>query len=182
MFDCIGGYSTVLHRVAGDDMLLLQMVKAQPGLGRIVFADDPGTRNRTYPETSWRAFRNQRARWASSGTHHFRGDRLFMAYALCSLVVNMTVLCGGLWAWAGWLRWPVWLATVALKLGVDSMFFAAALRRFDRLRLLRYLPVWFVAQPFYILAQAVWSQRQHWSWKADGQQPRQPVFDAGASN
>lgn len=165
-FNQVGGYASVMHRIAGDDMLMLQLIKRMPGGNRIVYADDPGTRNRTQPESSWRAFRNQRARWASSGTHHFRGDRLFMIYALASLVVNMTAFFGAAWAWAGWIGWPTWAVTLTLKLSVDLLLYASACRRFNQFGLLRYLPLWFLSQPLYILAMAVWGQqRRRWSWK-----------------
>ncbi|MGI9104795.1 MAG: glycosyltransferase, partial [Pyrinomonadaceae bacterium] len=87
-FDAVGGYTSVMHRIAGDDMLMLQLVRARPDLGRVVYVDDLRARNATRPEPTWERFRNQRARWASSGTHHFRGDPLFMIYAVGSLVVN----------------------------------------------------------------------------------------------
>lgn len=165
IFDQVGGYTSVLDRIAGDDMLMLQLIKRAPDGGCVVYADAPETRNRTYPEPSWQAFRNQRARWASSGTHHFQGDKVFMMYALSSLVVNMMVLFGGLWAWAGWVSWTAWIATIGLKLTVDVLLHATACRRFGRLGLVRYLPLWFVSQPLYILAMAVWGQRGSFSWK-----------------
>lgn len=165
-FYAVGGYKSVMHRIAGDDMLMLQLIKRTPGVGRIVYADHTGARNRTYPERTWRAFRNQRARWASSGTHHFRGDPLFMTYALASLVANMTVLFGAAWAWAGWISWSTWVVTVAVKLWVDLLLYTTACHRFNQLGLLSYLPLWFLSQPLYMLAMAVWGQRRHrWVWK-----------------
>ncbi|MBA3442966.1 MAG: glycosyltransferase [Pyrinomonadaceae bacterium] len=165
-FERVGGYTSVMHRIAGDDMLMLQLIKRTTEVGRIVYADHTGARNRTYPEKTWRAFRNQRARWASSGTHHFRSDTLFMTYALASLVANMTVLFGAAWAWAGWISRLTWVMTVALKLGVDLLLYTSACRRFNQLGLLRYLPLWFLSQPLYMLAMAVWGQQRHrWTWK-----------------
>lgn len=165
-FDAVGGYSSVMHRIAGDDMLMMQLIKNYPRVGRIVYADDAGTYNSTYPEKNWKAFQNQRARWASSGTHHFRGDWFFAVYAVNLLMLNMTVLFGAFWAWAGWITFGTWIAAVAFKLGADSLFYALASIRFRRAELLRYLPWWFLSQPIYILAMAVWGQRRHrWVWK-----------------
>lgn len=176
VFDSFGGFSSVMHRVAGDDVLLLRLVRGRPGLGRVVYSDSPATRNRTYPESTWRAFRHQRARWASSGTHHFRSDRLFMAYALSALAVNMAVLFGWSWAWAGLTSWGLWAATVVLKLAVDLLFYGSALRRFGRTGLLACLPLWFVAQPVYLLLMAYWGRRGRWAWKPDGQR-RLPALE-----
>jgi cellulose synthase/poly-beta-1,6-N-acetylglucosamine synthase-like glycosyltransferase len=164
-FAQVGGYNSVMHRIAGDDMLMLQLMRAKPEVGRIVYADDLRARNATYPEATWQKFRNQRARWASSGTHHFRGDALFMIYAIGSLVLNMAVLFGWMWAWAGWTSWFTWLALVSGKLVADFLFFGEVCRRFERQRLLIYLPLWFLVQPIYLLLMAVWGQRGRFTWK-----------------
>ena len=165
VFDAVGGYTSVMHRIAGDDMLMLQLVRARPELGRIVFADDLRSRNATHPESSWLRFRNQRARWASSGTHHFGGDKFFMFFAVGSLVVNMAALFGWAWAWAGWISSSVWLLVVLGKLAVDAWFFGDVCRRFERRSLLRYLPLWFLTQPVYLLLMAYWGQRNRFTWK-----------------
>ncbi len=164
-FNLVGGYRSVMHRLAGDDMLMLELVRTTPGAGRVVFSDDPETRNRTFAEPSWWAFRSQRTRWAANGTHHFRRDRVFLGYALAALVVNMTALFGWGWAWSRWTTWPVWIGCVGLKLIADVAFFGSAARRFGRADLRRWLPVWFVAQPIYLLALAVWGQRGRFTWK-----------------
>lgn len=164
-FNQVGGYTSVMHRIAGDDMLMLQLVRANRNAGRIVYADDLRARNATRPEPTWRKFRNQRARWASSGTHHFRGDTLFMIYAVGSLVVNMATLFGWMWAWAGWTEWRVWFALVASKFIADTVFFGSVCNRFGRGRLLIYLPLWFLLQPIYLLLMAIWGWRGRFIWK-----------------
>lgn len=167
VFDALGGYTSMLHRIAGDDMLMLEAVRRHPQLGRIVYADDARTYNRTQPHKSWTRFRSQRARWAASGTHHFQGDKLFMLYAVGSLVVNMLVLCGALWAWANWLSWQTAVLCPLIKFVIDWLFYSRAFRRFNRMRLLRYLPLWFITQPVYLLAMAYWGQIQKFTWKVE---------------
>ncbi|MEJ7617744.1 MAG: glycosyltransferase [Pyrinomonadaceae bacterium] len=49
-FDQVGGYSSIIHRIAGDDMLMLQLMRANAQVGKIVYADDVGAYNCTYPE------------------------------------------------------------------------------------------------------------------------------------
>lgn len=165
-FDAVGGYQPIMHRIAGDDMLMLQLIKSDLRVGKIVYADDVGAYNRTYPERTWHAFRHQRARWASSGTHHFRGDLAFAVYAVNSLILNMTVLFGVFWVWARWIGVATWLCAVGFKLAADILFYSLAAVRFRRAELLRYLPLWFLSQPLYLLAMAFWGQRRHtWVWK-----------------
>ncbi|MEJ7711694.1 MAG: hypothetical protein WKF84_17965 [Pyrinomonadaceae bacterium] len=91
---------------------------------------------------------------------------IFALYAVNSLVLNMTVVFGGFWAWAAWISWTTWVLATISKLLVDMLFYSSAAFRFKRVELLRYLPLWFASQPFYILAMAFWGQRRHtWVWK-----------------
>ncbi len=168
-FDAVGGYTKIFHRIAGDDMLMLELVRQRPHLGRVVYADDEQTRNFSFPKPTMREFRQQRARWAASGTHHFRQDKLFMLYAVGSLVVNMVVLFGAMWAAVGWLSWTTWAIATMLKFVADAVFYGAALKRFNRFALVKYLPLWFVTHPIYLLAMAVWGQRQKFEWKPERQ-------------
>lgn len=164
-FDRVGGYTSGLDRVAGDDMLMLYLVRSTPEAGRVAFADGAATLARTDPVPTLRDFRNQRARWASSGMHHFRADARVMAYGFASLYANLFVLCGPLYVWSGYLSWTGWMAGMLAKLGADLLVYGLAARRFGRRELLRYLPLWFLAQPFYLTAMAVWGTRPRFQWK-----------------
>ncbi|HLL83982.1 MAG TPA: glycosyltransferase [Longimicrobium sp.] len=164
-FDHVGGYRSGLGRIAGDDMLMLYLVRSAPGLGRIAWADGAETRVTTEPVATFRGFRNQRARWASSGMHHFRADVRVLAYGAASLYANVFVLCGPLFVWMGYLAWAGWIAGVLAKLAADLLVYGTAARRFRRPELLRWLPLWFLAQPVYLTAMAVWGSRPRFHWK-----------------
>ena len=56
-------------------------------------------------------------------------------------------------------------AAAAAKLGIDVVLYGLACRRFGRPELLKYLPLWFVLQPVYLTAMAVWGVRPRLSWK-----------------
>lgn len=164
-FDRVGGYTSGLDRVAGDDMLMLYLVRGAPELGRIACADGAATLTRTDPVPTLRAFRNQRARWASSGMHHFRADTRVLAYGAASLYANIFVMCGPLFVLTGYLSWAGWIAGSLTKLAADLLVYGTATRRFARPELLRYLPLWFLAQPVYLTAMAVWGSRPRFHWK-----------------
>ncbi len=165
-FDRVGGYRSGLTRIAGDDMLMLYLVRSAPELGRIGWADGAETLVRTQAVATFRDFRNQRARWASSGMHHFRGDVRVLAYGAASLYANVFVLCGPLFVWTGYLAWAGWIAGVLAKLAADLLVYGTAARRFSRPELLRWLPLWFVTQPVYLTAMAVWGSRPRFHWKS----------------
>ncbi|HEX8362948.1 MAG TPA: glycosyltransferase [Longimicrobium sp.] len=158
-FDRVGGYSSGLHRVAGDDMLMLYLLRP---IGRIACADGADTRVRTDPVPTLRAFRNQRARWASSGMHHFATDPRVLAYGAASLYANVFVMCGPLFVWTEYLTWSAWIAGTLAKLAADLLLYGSAARRRN---LLRYLPLWFLAQPIYLTAMAFWGTRARFTWK-----------------
>lgn len=164
-FDHVGGYRSGLNRIAGDDMLMLYLIRSAPELGRIGWADGAETMVRTQPVPTLRDFRNQRARWASSGMHHFRADVRVLAYGAASLYANVFVLCGPLFVWTGYLTWAGWIAGVLAKLAADLLVYGTAARRFGRTGLLRWLPLWFLAQPIYLTAMAVWGSRPRFHWK-----------------
>jgi cellulose synthase/poly-beta-1,6-N-acetylglucosamine synthase-like glycosyltransferase len=164
-FDRVGGYTSGLHRAAGDDMLMLYLVRSTPEVGAIACASDPATRVRTEPVATLREFRNQRARWASSGMHHFRADARVMAYGAASLYANLFLLCGPLYVWTGYLSWRGWIAGVLAKLTADLLVYGSFARSSGRAGLLRYLPLWFAAQPIYLTAMAFWGARPRFEWK-----------------
>lgn len=164
-FERVGGYEPGLRLPAGDDMLMLDLVRTTPGTGRIAYADDAAARARTFPEPTLRAFRNQRARWASSGMRSFRQDWRVLLYGAASLNANLHLPLGLLWVAAGWMTAGTWAAAAAAKLGIDVVLYGLACRRFNRPELLRYLPLWFVLQPVYLTAMAVWGVRPRFSWK-----------------
>lgn len=164
-FDRVDGYRSGFDRVAGDDMLMLSLIRARPEVGRIAFADSAATLTRTYPEPTLRDFRNQRVRWASSGMHHFRRDARVMAYGAAASFANVFVLCGPLFAYTGYMSWGSWAAGSLAKLAADVLLYGSAAHRFGRPELLRYLPVWFLAQPVYLAAMAVWGSRPRFVWK-----------------
>jgi cellulose synthase/poly-beta-1,6-N-acetylglucosamine synthase-like glycosyltransferase len=164
-FDRVGGYRSGLDRVAGDDMLMLYLMRSTPEVGSIAWADGRATLARTDPVPTLRAFRNQRARWASSGMHHFARDPRVMAYGFAQLYANVFVLCGPLFVLTGYLSWPGWMAGVLAKLAADLLVYGSAARRFGRAELLPWLPVWFAAQPVYLTAMAVWGSRPRFTWK-----------------
>jgi hypothetical protein len=54
---------------------------------------------------------------------------------------------------------------VLAKLAADLLVYGTAARRFGRPELLRWLPLWFLAQPVYLTAMAVWGSRPRFHWK-----------------
>jgi hypothetical protein len=71
-------------------------------------------------------------------------------------------MCGPLFVWTGYLTWSAWIAGTLLKLAADLLLYGSAARRRD---LLRYLPLWFLAQPIYLTAMAIWGTRPRFTWK-----------------
>ncbi|HEX7241655.1 MAG TPA: glycosyltransferase [Longimicrobiaceae bacterium] len=161
----VGGYRSGLDRVAGDDMLMLGLVRAAPETGRVVCCDLPEARARTRPAPTLRAFCNQRARWASSGMHLYRRDWRVLLYGAVAMNASLNVVLGPVWVAAGWLGAGTWAASAAVKLAADLLLYGSACRRFGRPELLRWLPLWFVLHPFYITAMAVWGVRPRFTWK-----------------
>jgi len=176
-FLSVGGYSQVGHRVSGDDVLLLQLVRRQTDW-RIVFAFDPRAHATTEPEKTLSALLNQRRRWASNGVYQFFLNQPFFLYALNTFTLNLFILAG----------FPVALFTGGLSL-VGSAFAAKALAElvlllragqlFGRLDLLKVYPLWVILQIPYVVLVGFGGTFGNFTWK--GRPHKAVISPAGFS-
>jgi cellulose synthase/poly-beta-1,6-N-acetylglucosamine synthase-like glycosyltransferase len=163
-FDDVGGYSSIRHRVSGDDVLLLQLMRRHGGW-RIVFCAARQAFVVHPPSVSWRALLSQRIRWASNAPYQLRQDSKFFLYLSAvfgmSLLLSMSpvlVLSGALgptWAIACW----------GVKLVSEGILFRKGARLFLRRDLTPYLLLWSVATPYFLLVVGVLGVFGRFTWK-----------------
>lgn len=167
-FQHIGGYKKVAHRVSGDDVLLLQLVRKYSN-AKIVFAGDPKSFAVSAPQSTLKGFINQRKRWASNGSIQMKLNFGFFLYLMQVLLFNAALLISIPAA----IITGQYLQTVLICLAVRILSeFAIALRSafyFNRTDLLKYFPIWFVSQIPYIVGVGLagtfgkfqWKERHH---------------------
>ncbi len=167
-WDEIGGFGEIGPLVSGDDDLMVQRV-ARLGTGRIVFSAEPDARVLTEPMRRVRDFYRQRKRWGSKYTHHRPS---YMAFLTLFYTFNVVLFFSPLLVMSapGQALIP-WLAALALKWGGELTLLRRAAKRFGRLDLLRYFPLWALLHVPYItwmgpaslFGKVVWKGRVHGS-------------------
>jgi cellulose synthase/poly-beta-1,6-N-acetylglucosamine synthase-like glycosyltransferase len=145
----VGGFSRVMHRASGDDVLLMQMVRTETDW-RIAFASDPHSFSKHPRAHSWGSLLQQRSRWASNVPMIAKMDPLFFSYMIISYTLSWYVLATPvLWQMA-WIR-PHWIGLVlALKWGGEALLFLRVLKLTNRIELWRFWPLWALFQPCHI--------------------------------
>ena len=160
----VGGFERVQHRVSGDDVLLLQLIR---GLKRW------GTAFSTFPETfvvhpassSWKALLNQRSRWASNAPCQFHMDPLFFLYMVDVFTMNILLILSPLLVLFGMLS-PAWAGMCwGAKIAAEFTVFHKGTRFFGGSNLLRYFPLWTLTQPLYIVLVGSLGTLGLFSWK-----------------
>jgi len=163
-FDEVGGYAKVRHRVSGDDVLLLQLIRGTRRW-RIGFCSEESARIVHPPSPGLRSFLSRRARWASNAPLQLRLDPLFFLYMLATFVTSAGLLASpALWAAdlvsAGFVA-AVWIAKIVAE---GALAFAGALR-FGRFDLLRVFPLWTLLQPLYTVSVGLAGPLGFFRWK-----------------
>lgn len=167
-FEEVGGFKYIGHRVSGDDVLLLQLVRHKTKW-KIRFADSEESFNATYAKKSLPEIVNQRRRWASNAPFQIKLNKLFFLLLVNVFIVNVSLLFGCPMAIIGLVPWQVILTGLGVKVAVEFLIAAKACVRFKRLDLLKAFPAWFLSQiPYVFLAGVLgcfgtftWKDRRH---------------------
>ena len=177
-FTEVGGYSSIQHRVSGDDVLLLQLIR-RTSRWKVCYA----TSNRAsvvHPaSSSWRSLLNKRSRWASNAPFQLRLDPVFFIYLCATFVMSLLLVSAPALVAAGALG--LFLPTVCWtgKMLAEWTVVGPALRVFGRRDLARYFFVWSLTQPFFTVAigllgclwRFTWKGRRYWWGRHLAQSP-----------
>ncbi len=152
LFRQLGGYAGLEKVLGGDDVLLLQRARQRPELARIGFVHNRAALVSTLPAAGWRAFWQQRLRWAAKSKAY--ADPVLVVvqgwtWLLCGallLVFPLAVLLGShILAGAGLVGWLG-------KGGFDYFFLRTAVRQFGQAGNLRWFVITEVVHTAYIFA------------------------------
>ena len=164
VFSEVGGFGQVRHRISGDDVLLLQLIRRLKSW-EIVFSTSPETFVVHPPSTSWKSLFNQRQRWASNAPVLARLDPLFFAYMVAAFVMNLLLSLSPLLLLLGVLG-PIltggsWMA----KIAIEFILVQRVMRYFERRDLLPYFPLWTLTEPYYTVVVGILGPLGVFSWK-----------------
>ena len=163
-FTEVGGYSSIQHRVSGDDVLLLQLIR-RTGRWKVCYATSHGASVVHPASVSWRSLLNKRSRWASNAPFQLRLDPVFFAYLCATFGMSLSLAFAPALVVAGALG--LFLPTVCwtAKTLAEWTVVAAALRVFGRRDLARYFLLWSLTQPFLTVAIGLLGCLWRFSWK-----------------
>ena len=162
VFDALGGFSGIDHLTSGDDELLMQKI-AYTTDWQVRFCTAPEAAVQTEAPGSFRAFFEQRRRWASKGAHYPHPALVALVVSIYAFYVG---LLGGLLAlpFAPALAAPV-LGAFALKVLPEAALLGPASRHFGRGRLMAYfLPAQLLHLP-YVVAMGAAGALGGYEWK-----------------
>ncbi|MDA0336559.1 MAG: glycosyltransferase [bacterium] len=163
-FDEVGGYTSVQHRVSGDDVLLLQLIRGTR-CWRLGFCGEASARVVHPPSPSLRSFLSRRARWASNAPLQLRLDPLFFLYMSATFGAAVGLLTSlGMWA-AGLTSLAFVAAVWGVRATAEGALAIVGARRFGRLDLLRVFPLWVLLQPLYTVMVGLAGPLGFFRWK-----------------
>ncbi|MBN1352818.1 glycosyltransferase [candidate division KSB1 bacterium] len=163
-FDEVGGFEFIGHRVSGDDVLLLQLIRRLTKW-KIRFADSSKSFNATYAKTSISEILNQRRRWASNAPFQIKLNKLFYLLLVNVFLVNIGLLFGIPLAVFGSISWRLILLGLCGKVVVELIIAIKACFKFHRIELLKIFPAWFILQIPYVFLAGIMGSFGSFTWK-----------------
>ena len=143
-FYTVEGFKGIDNIASGDDMLLMDKIQKQyPGRAGFLFSDKSIVQ--TLPMATWKAFLNQRIRWASK-TGKYKDGKIVGVLVLVYLfnLLLLTLLVSSLFMPG---LFVLWLVLVVIKTICELSFMVPVASFFKQERLLIWFPV---MQPFHI--------------------------------
>ena len=163
-FDTVGGYEKIRHRISGDDVLLLQLIRKLTKW-KIKFAASPKAFNWTEPEKTLKLFLNQRKRWASNGSYQIKLNMGFFFFIISVFLMNVIVILGTPIYAIMYHSITIPFLSIFIKFCIEFLITLKAAIVYQRVDLLRYFPIWVVAQIPYVLFTGLLGSLGHFIWK-----------------
>lgn len=158
----VNGFTGVDHIASGDDMLLMHKIwKQHPD--RVHYLKSKDAIVSTQPMKTWKAFFNQRIRWASKAKNY--DDKRIMAVLLLVYLFNLSFLALGI---AGFFCYHYWLYLAGLwvaKTVIEFPFFLSVSHFFNKQWAAK---LFFFFQPLHILytiISGLFGQFGKYEWK-----------------
>lgn len=163
-YDQVKGYRSIAHRVSGDDVLLLQLIKRKTAW-KSVFASHHNSFVTSRPQTTIREFINQRKRWASNGSYQIKLNFTFFTYLFVVYINNFTLLFGIPAALYLGTEQGFVLSCLLLKFLVEGIIAVKNARLMNRSDLVKYFPIWFLLQMPYVVIVGLFGSFGSFTWK-----------------
>lgn len=144
VFIAVNGFAGIDHIASGDDMLLLYKIH-KSFAGRIQYLKSKDVIVSTQAEKTWKAFFNQRIRWASKADKY--NDKRIFPVLLLVYLFNLSFLVFFVAGWWNSFYWYSLLILLAAKTLIELPFLFSVSTYFSKTNLLKYF---FFFQPLHI--------------------------------
>lgn len=161
-FEAVGGYEGVDQIASGDDEFLLQKINHRfPNA--TCFLKNEEAIVQTHSQPTWRAFYQQRVRWASKWAVNWRIATITVAVFV--FLVNFLTLV----IWQELIRTKmqdiIWWAFLSLKLLPEFVFLALIVKFLGKIKWVIFIPLVQFFYPLYVLFFGIAAQRKGYEWK-----------------
>lgn len=162
LFDAVHGFEGIDHIASGDDMLLMHKIyKLQPE--KVFFLKSRGAIVETEPMASWKAFLNQRIRWASkAGSYEDKRIKWVLLLVYLTNLFLLFFLFAGFWNKTGFL---FFLILIFLKTLIEFPFMYSVSRFFGQYRLMKYFLFMQPLHIFYTVIAGAMGSGSGYEWK-----------------
>ncbi len=162
VFTEVGGFSGVDHLASGDDEFLMHKIAAQYPTG-IRFLKNPDALVRTQAHQSWRAFYNQRKRWASKWRAYASYlPSLLAVFIFLSNAAPVVALLGWM---LGFLNGNMTLIVIGMKAVPEFLFLRQILVFLQKKSSVGVIPLTQLIYPLYVLFFGLAAQGKGYQWK-----------------
>jgi len=158
----VNGFTGVDHIASGDDMLLMHKI-SEKYPGNIHYLKSKEAIVNTQPVKNWKAFINQRIRWASKAKQY--DDKRILPVLVLVYLFNLSfpiLLIAGFWDWRYWISvLSLWL----LKTIVELPFFRSLCFFFDKPWAIKWFVLFQPLHIFYTIIAGLFGQVGKYEWK-----------------
>lgn len=163
-FEAVGGFDKIKHRISGDDVLLLQLIRKFTNW-KIRFAPSENAFNWTPPEKTIKSFLNQRKRWASNGSYQLRLNVVFFFFILSVFLMNFLVVVGSAIHFFFFNAFKIPILCLGIKFFIEFLITLKGSFVFQRIDLIKYFPIWAILQPPYVIVTGLMGTLGRFIWK-----------------
>lgn len=158
----VNGYEGIDQIASGDDMLLMHKIaKRYPE--RLAYIKSQDTIVSTLAASGWKAFINQRIRWASKAAKYDDRRVIIALTIVYAQNVSLFLLMAGCILYPGWLEKTI-MVLVAKTIG-EYFFVRSIARFFDRKKLMTWFPLLQPLHVIYTVVAGFFGQIGKYSWK-----------------
>jgi poly-beta-1,6-N-acetyl-D-glucosamine synthase len=158
----VNGFAGIDHIASGDDMLLMHKI-AKQFTGKVHYLRSKAAIVSTQPMKTWKAFFNQRIRWASKAKYY--DDKRIFAVLLLVYLFNLSFLALAIAGFWFQVYWIYLLILLAVKTLIEFPFVYSVATFYNKKSLLKFFPFFQPLHIIYTLAAGFFGQLGKYEWK-----------------